>query len=123
MSVSIAHIEQQMKQRLVAMEKEYNTIRAGRPTQALFATITISYNNISTPLTHVATISIPEARQVIIKPWDASIIDEIVKAILSSELSLNPISDGKLVRINFPPLSEERRREYAKIAKNIAEKK
>ena len=122
MSISISEIESEMKQRIAATEKEYGTIRAGRPTKTLFANITVQHYGAPVPITHVATISIPEARQVIIKPWDPNVIDDIMKAVLSSELSLNPESDGKLIRIHFPPLSEERRHEYVKLAKNIAEK-
>jgi len=120
--MEIARIREQMQQSLQAMEREYGTIRAGRPTQTLFANIMVSYHNTPTPLNQMATISIPDARQVIIKPWDMSSIEDIHKAILSSELSLNPTNDGKLIRITIPPLSEERRHEYVKIAKNIAEK-
>lgn len=120
--LSIAHIEKQMQQCIGAMEKEYGMIRAGRPSKALFDNIMVDQDGVATAITHLATISIPEARQVVIKPWDPTIIDGITKAISSSELSLNPASDGKIVRIHFPPLSEERRREYAKLAKNIAEK-
>lgn len=116
------HIEEQMTQCMSAMEKEYGMIRAGRPSKALFANIMVDQNGAATAITHLATVSIPEARQVVIKPWDPTTLDGIVKAISSSELSLNPTSDGKIVRIHFPPLSEERRQEYAKLAKSIAEK-
>ena len=73
------------------------------------------------PLSQVASISVPEARLVVIQPWDSSLLGPIEKAILKSELSLNPNNDGKLLRINFPPLTEDRRKELARSAKNIAE--
>lgn len=114
--------EKQMQQCVKAMEREYGTIRAGRPTKALFAHIMVEQNGAPTAITHLATISIPEARQVVIKPWDPTTVEGIVKAIASSELSLNPVSDGKIIRIHFPPLSEERRHEYVRLAKGIAEK-
>lgn len=121
MNALIKTTKAQMEQRIAAMEKEYSTLRAGRPTKALFSNITVQQHGAPMAITHVATVSIPEAHQVVIKPWDPSMIDGITKAILSSPLSLNPVSDGKLIRIQVPPLSEERRHEYAKIAKTVAE--
>jgi ribosome recycling factor len=113
--------EQRMKKSLRALEDEFQTIRTGRASSAVFEKIKVDYYGNPTPLNQVATISIPEARLVVIQPWDKSIISEIEKAIQKSELSLNPMNDGKVIRINIPPLTEERRKEFVKVAKNAAE--
>ncbi len=113
--------EQRMKKSLNALEEEFQTIRTGRASSAVFEKIKVDYYGNPTPLNQVATISIPEARLVVIQPWDKSVISEIEKAIQKSELSLNPMNDGKVIRINIPPLTEERRKEFVKVAKNAAE--
>ncbi|MFW5729940.1 MAG: ribosome recycling factor, partial [Spirochaetota bacterium] len=110
-----------MKKSLNALEEEFQTIRTGRASSAVFEKIKVDYYGNPTPLNQVATISIPEARLVVIQPWDKSVISEIEKAIQKSELSLNPMNDGKVIRINIPPLTEERRKEFVKVAKNAAE--
>jgi ribosome recycling factor len=113
--------DQRMKKSIKALEEEFQTIRTGRASSAVFEKIKVEYYGNPTPLNQVATISIPEARLVVIQPWDKSIISEIEKAIQKSELSLNPMNDGKVIRINIPPLTEERRKEFVKVAKNAAE--
>ncbi len=113
--------EQRMKKSIRALEEEFQTIRTGRASSAVFEKIKVDYYGNPTPLNQVATISIPEARLVVIQPWDKSVISEIEKAIQKSELSLNPMNDGKVIRINIPPLTEERRKEFVKVAKNAAE--
>jgi len=110
-----------MKKSIRALEEEFQTIRTGRASSAVFEKIKVDYYGNPTPLNQVATISIPEARLVVIQPWDKSVISEIEKAIQKSELSLNPMNDGKVIRINIPPLTEERRKEFVKVAKNAAE--
>jgi ribosome recycling factor len=114
--------EEKMKKAVKALEDEFKTIRTGRASAALFENIRVDYYEQKVPLNQVATISIPEARLVIIQPWDRSVLAEIEKAIQKSELSVNPNNDGKVIRIAIPPLTEERRKELAKVAKNIAEK-
>jgi ribosome recycling factor len=114
--------EEKMKKAVKALEDEFKTIRTGRASAALFENIRVDYYEQKVPLSQVATISIPEARLVIIQPWDRSVLPEIEKAIQKSELSVNPNNDGKVIRIAIPPLTEERRKELAKVAKNIAEK-
>ncbi len=114
--------EEKMKKAVKALEDEFKTIRTGRASAALFENIRVDYYEQKVPLNQVATISIPEARLVIIQPWDRSVLPEIEKAIQKSELSVNPNNDGKVIRIAIPPLTEERRKELAKVAKNIAEK-
>jgi len=113
--------EQRMKKSVQAMHDEFNTLRTGRASSALFEKLKVDYYGNPTPLSHMATISVPEARLVVIQPWDKSTINEIEKAIQKSELSVNPSNDGKVIRINIPPLTEERRKEYVKVAKNMAE--
>ena len=113
--------EERMKKSVAALLDEFNTIRTGRASSALFDKIKVDYYGNPTPLNQVSTISIPEARLVVIQPWDKAILTEIEKAIQKSELSVNPNNDGKVIRINIPPLTEERRKEYVKLAKNHAE--
>jgi len=110
-----------MKKAVAALGDEFNTLRTGRASPALFDKIKVEYYGNPTPLNQVSTISAPEARLVVIQPWDKSIIGEIEKAIQKSELSVNPSNDGKVIRIAIPPLTEERRKEFVKIAKNMAE--
>lgn len=113
--------ETRMQKSVASLQDEFNTIRTGRASAALFDKIRVDYYGQKTPLNQVATISIPEARLVVIQPWDKSLLGEIEKALQMSELSINPNNDGKVIRINIPPLTEERRKEYVKIAKNMAE--
>jgi ribosome recycling factor len=121
MSETIApHIER-MKKSINALRDELNTIRTGRASASLFDKIRVDYYGDKSPLSQVATISIPEARLVVIQPWDKALIGEIEKAIQKSELSLNPSNDGKVIRIAIPPLTEERRKELVKQSKAQAE--
>jgi len=110
-----------MKKSVAALAQEYSSLRTGRATAALFDKIKVDYYGQETPLSQVASVSIPEARLVVIQPWDKTLLAPIERAILKSELSLNPNNDGKLLRINFPPLTEDRRKELAKSSKNTAE--
>jgi ribosome recycling factor len=116
-----ADAEAKMKKAIAALKDEFNTIRTGRASASLFDRIRVDYYGQKTPLNQVATISVPESRLVVIQPWDRSVIGEIERAIQKSELSVNPNNDGKVIRINIPPLTEERRKEFVKMAKNIAE--
>ncbi|MBL8968293.1 MAG: ribosome recycling factor, partial [Spirochaetaceae bacterium] len=106
---------------LEALKNEFNGVRTGRASPALLDKIRVDYYGQKTPLPQVATVSVPEARLIVIQPWDRSLIGEIEKAIQKSELSLNPSNDGKVIRIAIPPLTEERRKELAKLAKNMTE--
>ncbi|MFW5717724.1 MAG: ribosome recycling factor [Spirochaetota bacterium] len=121
MSSIIKQTEDKMKKSLSALEDEFNTLRTGRASPALFDKVRVEYYGNPTPINQVATISVPEARLVVIQPWDKSIIGDIEKAIQKSELSVNPSNDGKVIRISIPPLTEERRKEFVKVAKNMAE--
>ncbi len=117
----ISETEDRMKKAVVALQNEFNTLRTGRASPTLFDKIRVEYYGNPTPLNQVATISVPEARLVVIQPWDKSVIGDIEKAIQKSELSVNPNNDGKVIRISIPPLTEERRKEFVKIARNMAE--
>jgi len=121
MSDTIAPQIERMKKSITALKDELNTIRTGRASASLFDKIRVDYYGDKSPLSQVATISIPEARLVVIQPWDKALIGEIEKAIQKSELSLNPSNDGKVIRIAIPPLTEERRKELVKQAKGQAE--
>ncbi len=116
-----AESKSRMKKSIAALKDDFNTIRTGRASSALFEKIKVEYYEQQVPLNQVATISIPEARLVVIQPWDRSVLPEIEKAIQKSELSVNPNNDGKIIRISIPPLTEERRIEFVKLAKNKAE--
>jgi ribosome recycling factor len=113
--------KERMKKSVLSLQDDFNTIRTGRASASLFDKVRVEYYGTPTPLNQLATISIPEARLVVIQPWDPTVLGEIEKAIQKSELSLNPNNDGKVIRINIPPLTEERRKEYVKVAKNMAE--
>ncbi|MGA2764224.1 MAG: ribosome recycling factor [Spirochaetia bacterium] len=113
--------EERMKKSIQALHEEFKTLRGSRASQALFEKIRVDYYGNKVPLNQVATISIPEARLVIIQPWDRSVLAEIEKAIQKSELSVNPNNDGKVIRISIPPLTEDRRKELVKHTKNTAE--
>ncbi len=113
--------EERMKKSIAALKDEFNTIRTGRASASLFDKVRVDYYGDKSPLSQVATISIPEARLVVIQPWDKNLIKEIEKGILNADLGLNPSNDGKVIRIAIPPLTAERRKELCKQAKNIAE--
>ena len=116
-----ADSEERMKKSAAALEDEFNRLRTGRASAALVDKIQVSYYGAATPLNQVASISVPEARLIVIQPWDKNVLPEIEKAIQKSELNLNPNNDGKLIRVNFPPLTQDRRKELAKSAKALAE--
>ncbi|MDR3341197.1 MAG: ribosome recycling factor [Treponema sp.] len=113
--------EERMKKTVASLKEGFASLRTGRASAALFDKIRVDSYGDKSPLNQVANISIPEARLIVIQPWDKNLIGEIEKAIRSSELSLNPSNDGKVIRIAIPPLTGERRKEVAKLAKNQAE--
>ena len=113
--------EVRMEKTITALKDSFNAIRTGRASAAIFDKVRVDYYGSKTPLNQVATISIPEARSVIIQPFDKSLIGEIEKAIQVSDLGLNPSNDGKVIRISIPPLTADRRKELVKQAKGIAE--
>ena len=113
--------EDRMKKSINALETDYLALRTGRASAAIFDKIRVDYYGQETPLNQVASVSVPEARLVVIQPWDKSLLSMIEKAIQKSDLGLNPSNDGKLLRINFPPLTQDRRKELAKQSKTLAE--
>ncbi|MDR2797980.1 MAG: ribosome recycling factor [Treponema sp.] len=117
----ITSSEERMKKTMANLKEGFAALRTGRASASLFDKIRVEYYGDKSPLNQVANISIPEARLVVIQPFDKGFIGEIEKAIRSSELSLNPSNDGKVIRIAIPPLTEERRKELVKVAKNQAE--
>lgn len=113
--------EDKMQKSIAAYESDLKTIRAGRANASVLDKITVDYYGVPTKIYQMAAISIPEARMMIIQPWDMSTLSNIQKAIMNSELGLNPASDGKVLRITFPPLTEERRRDLVKEVSKHAE--
>lgn len=107
--------EQRMSKAMESLRRDLNTIRTGRASPSLLDRITIDYYGTPTPLNQVAGISVPEARLLVIQPWDRGTIGSIEKAILKSDLGLNPNNDGQVIRIGIPPLTEERRKQLVKI--------
>jgi ribosome recycling factor len=117
----ISDVEDRMKKSIAALQKDYAAIRTGRANPAMFDGIRVSVYGTEMPLNQVATVSCPEPRLVVIQPWDKNNLSEVEKAILKSDLSVNPSNDGNLIRIQIPDLTEERRKEYVKHAKHKAE--
>jgi ribosome recycling factor len=117
----ITDTEERMTKSIKALEKEFSAIRTGRANPSLFDGIRVNVYDSMMPLNQLATISCPEPRLVVIQPWDRSNLAAVEKAILKSDLSLNPNNDGNLIRIHIPDLTEERRKEYVKLAKQKAE--
>lgn len=113
--------ESKMEKTVNSLKEEYNTIRTGRASAAIFDKVRVDYYGTPTPLSQVGTISIPEARLVVVSPFDKSLISAIEKAIQTADLGLNPSNDGKVIRIAIPPLTADRRKELVKQAKNTAE--
>lgn len=114
-------LEERMKKSVSVFEENLSEIRAGRANPAILNKISVEYYGVTTPINQVAGISVPEARMIVIQPWDASILKEIEKAILASDIGLNPNNDGKVIRLNFPELTEERRKDLVKEIRKIAE--
>ena len=106
--------EEKMKKTISVLESEMKAVRAGRANPAILDKVTVEYYGAPSPLTQIANVSVPDARSILIQPWDASILGEIEKAILKSDIGITPNNDGKAVRLNFPPLTEERRKELVK---------
>jgi ribosome recycling factor len=113
--------KEKMDKAIQAFSRELATIRAGRANPALLEKITVDYYGVPTPIIQLAGINVPEARLLVIQPYDKSILKDIEKAILASDLGLTPSNDGSVIRITIPPLTEERRRELVKLVKKYSE--
>lgn len=110
-----------MKKTIESMKKDFTMIRTGRASPAILDSIKVSAYGQESPIKQVASISVPEPRMIVIQPWDKSVIGEIEKAIQKSDLGINPTNDGKLLRLSFPPLTEERRKDLVKVVKKRSE--
>ena len=110
----IKNTEEKMQKSIDALEREYKSIRAGRANASVLDRITVDYYGVPTPIQQMAAASVPEARTLLIAPWDKSTLKEIEKALLTSEIGINPQNDGTSIRLNFPPLTEERRKDIVK---------
>ena len=119
--MELLDLELRMQKTIEVYEGNLSEIRAGRANPAILNKISVEYYGVETPINQVAGISVPEARMIVIQPWDASVLKAIEKAILASDIGLNPNNDGKVIRLNFPDLTEERRKEFAKEVRKIAE--
>jgi ribosome recycling factor len=112
---------ERMSHSIDALKHEFKKLRTGRASIALFEGIKVTYYGTLTPLNQVASLSVPESRLIVIQPWDQTVIGEIEKEILKSELGLTPMNDGKIIRVPIPPLTEERRKDLVKVVRKIAE--
>lgn len=117
----IKHTEDKMKRTVEAVAADFSTVRTGRATPALLDRVRVDYYGQEMPINQLATISIPESRLIVIQPWDKSVISAIEKAILTSDLNLTPNSDGTIIRLAIPALTEERRGELTKLVHKMAE--
>lgn len=116
-----SEIKEKMSKTISVYSENLAEIRAGRANPAILNKIKVDYYGVPTPISQVAGISVPEARLIVIQPWDANILKEIEKEILKSDIGINPNNDGKVIRLAFPELNEERRKEIVKDIKKIAE--
>jgi len=116
-----AKTTERMSRTIEVLKKELASIRTGRASLALLDGIMVNYYDTPTPLQQLASLSVPESRQIAIQPWDPKVIPDIEKAILKSDLGLTPMNDGRLIRINIPPLTEERRKQLVKTVRKKAE--
>ena len=119
--MDLGNLEERMNKTLSVLEENFSEVRAGRANPAILNKISVEYYGVPTPINQVAGISVPEARLIVIQPWDASVLKDIEKAILASDIGLNPNNDGKVIRLAFPELTEERRKDLVKDIKKIAE--
>jgi ribosome recycling factor len=117
----LSNLKTDMDKSIESYEKELSKVRTGRASMSLLDSVRVDYYGTPTALNQVANVAIPEARLITIQPWDNQIIKEIEKAILKADLGLTPNSDGKIIRVSIPPLTEDRRKELVKMVKKISE--
>ena len=115
------NLKQRMEKSIGAYQEKLSEIRAGRANPAILNKVKVDYYGVPTPINQMAGISVPEARLIVIQPWDMSVLKDIEKAILASDIGINPNNDGKVIRLAFPELNEERRKEIVKDIRKIAE--
>jgi len=121
MSFDINFYEEKMKKSLNSTQSEYSTIRAGRANPSILDKVTVDYYGSATQISQVAEIKVPEARMIVITPWDNKLLKDIEKAILTSDIGINPQNDGRAIRLAFPQLTEERRKELTKQVAKLGE--
>lgn len=121
MNELIKNTEEKMNKTVAVLERDYKSIRAGRANASVLDRITVDYYGAPTPIQQMAAVSTPEPRVLMIQPWDATTVKDIEKAILTSDIGINPQNDGRVIRLSFPPLTEERRKEIVKDVKKMAE--
>lgn len=119
--MELNHIEEKMNKTISVLQENFSEVRAGRANPAILNKIRVDYYGTPTPINQVAGISVPEARLIVIQPWDISLLKKIEKEILKAEIGINPNNDGKVIRLVFPELNEERRKELVKEVKKMAE--
>lgn len=119
--MELNHIEEKMNKTISVLQENFSEVRAGRANPTILNKIRVDYYGTPTPINQVAGISVPEARLIVIQPWDISLLKEIEKEILKAEIGINPNNDGKVIRLAFPELNEERRKELVKEVKKMAE--
>ena len=117
----IKNTEEKMNKTVAVLERDYKAVRAGRANVSVLDKITVDYYGAPTPIQQMAAVSVPEPRVLMISPWDATTLKTIEKAILTSDIGINPQNDGKVIRLAFPPLTEERRKEIVKDVNKMAE--
>src|SRR5574344_927388 len=115
------NIEEKMLKTISVLEENYSEIRAGRANPAILNKVKVDYYGVPTPINQIAGISVPEARLIVIQPWDMSILKDIEREILKADIGINPNNDGKVIRLAFPELTEERRKDLVKEIKKMAE--
>ena len=113
--------EEKMERRVTSLQGDLGSIRAGRANPGVLDKIHVEYYGSPTPINQIAGISVPEAKVIVIQPWETSMLKEIEKSIQMSDLGINPINDGKCIRLNFPPLTEERRKDLTKMVRKYGE--
>jgi len=121
MAFNFAQYEDKLKKGVEHLRKELSTIRTGRASASILDNVKVEYYGSMVPISQVAAVNVPQAKTIEIKAWDSSALPAIEKAIQKSDLGLNPVNDGKLIRINIPSLTEERRKELVKYAKKVSE--
>ncbi len=119
--MDFSNIEERMNKTISVLSENFSEVRAGRANPAILNKVKVDYYGTPTPINQVAGISVPEARLIVIQPWDASLLKEIEKEILKAEIGINPNNDGKVIRLSFPELTEERRKDLVKEIKKMAE--
>src|SRR5574344_1027234 len=119
--MELNHIEEKMNKTISVLQEDFSEVRAGRANPAILNKVRVDYYGTPTPINQVAGISVPEARLIVIQPWDASLLKEIEREIIKAEIGINPNNDGKVIRLAFPELTEDRKKELVKDIRKIGE--